>query len=80
LIYSEFYLDVELHKKYNGAKSSTYVANGTAFKVNLSTNILTFFDILPILKIQYGTGSLEGYVSVDTVTVSENYLSSLSSL
>jgi hypothetical protein len=27
-------LFLELHRKYNGAKSSTYVANGTDFKVN----------------------------------------------
>jgi hypothetical protein len=27
-------LRLELHRKYNGAKSSTYVANGTEFKVN----------------------------------------------
>jgi hypothetical protein len=26
---------LELHKKYNGAKSSTYVANGTEFKVKI---------------------------------------------
>lgn len=77
-IYSKFDVNVELHKKYNGAKSSTYVANGTAFKVNLLTNFLSLFDILSILKIQYGTGSLEGYLSVDTVTVSEYPLSSLS--
>lgn len=43
----------QLHHKYNHAKSSTYVANGTAF------------------SIQYGSGSMTGFVSEDTVTLGD---------
>jgi saccharopepsin len=40
-----------LHSRYDASKSSSYVANGTEF------------------KIQYGSGSLEGVISQETLTV-----------
>ena len=42
-----------LHAKYDSSQSSTYVANGTSF------------------KIQYGSGSMEGFVSKDLLTIGD---------
>lgn len=42
-----------LHSKYDATASSTYIANGTEF------------------KIQYGTGSLEGVISSETLTIGD---------
>jgi cathepsin D len=52
----------QLHRKYDASKSTTYVANGTDF------------------KIQYGTGSLQGYLSIDTVTIGDAKIQNQGSL
>lgn len=45
---------LELHRKYNGDKSSTYKANGTDFKVHLTGREKSIVILSSIDSIRYG--------------------------